>query len=105
MLNEVVKGLKRTKTDWLSPNLSEPVRAVRTAEESAPIKGSIGTILRWRNKQTLSGVFTVNDTGNSFPSAANENAEGVIINLNFGGGQPHQNMQPAVACYSWFRTE
>lgn len=76
-----------------------------TAEESAPIKGSIGTILRWRNKQTLSGVFTVNDTGNSFPSAANENAEGVIINLNFGGGQPHQNMQPAVACYSWFRTE
>lgn len=76
-----------------------------TAEESAPIKGSIGTILRWGSNQTLSGVFTVNNTGNRFPSAANENAEGAIINLNFGGGKPHQNMQPAVACYSWFRTE
>lgn len=76
-----------------------------TAEELPPIKGSIGLILRWGSKQTVSGAFGAEKSGNKFPSAANENAEGTIIKLKFGDGQPHQNMQPAVACYSWLRNE
>ena len=110
MLNEVVKGLKRTKTDWLSPNLSEPVRAVRTAEENGEHSHSF----------LLSGYsgWGTYKHEHGYPTYVFKLSKEAVINGNSdywdkqtlpdnvtksGKGQPHNNIAPAIAVYAWVR--
>ena len=101
MLNEVVKGLKRTKTDWLSPNLSEPVRAVRTADELARIQVTYtGKVLC----AYLPGTGQVNGlAGGGY--WGDTNAVGVVSASNpIGGDKPHNNLSPCMAGHMWLRS-
>lgn len=101
MLNEIVKRLKRTKTDWLSPNLSE---AVRTTDELPKISGSVSSLIRWNTGKTQSGVLKAVEGTSKFPSTQTENASNSTVSIEFGENVAHENLSPCVAAYGWRRT-
>lgn len=108
MLNEVVKGLKRTKTDWLSPNLSEPVRAVRTAEELAHIEGHLANIPQQELSVSIDakGVFSIpKDIPKQTRGYAGNLIHDVndVIRFSVGNDKPHNNMPLSIASYAWRR--
>ena len=105
MLNEVVKGLKRTKTDWLSPNLSEPVRAVRTADEMAKHRHAIhsGYALNSNNMSEYNeDHYRFQKWGAGLAGWQLDGLKGT----NFvGGDTPHNNVPPSLAGYAWRRQQ
>lgn len=102
MLNEIVKRLKRTKTDWLSPNLSE---AVRTTDELAHCEGYFGCDVPSNHTLFCSGIFrgmTVAQHGNIGKAMDDSIIYGYRI--AFGNDKPHNNLPLSVCAYCWKRT-
>lgn len=75
-----------------------------TEAELPKLSGEIDHMIRYAGRgNSESGIISAKSMGLRFPSGANENCTNWSMNIAFGGSQPHNNLPPYLAVYTWVR--
>ena len=78
---------------------------VLTEAELPKLNGEIDHMIRYGGRgNSESGIMSAKSMGLRFPSGADENCTNWSMNIAFGGDQPHNNLPPYLAVYTWVRT-